>query len=300
MSTTTPELAAEAMRQFVTEQRRRFETDPAWIAARADAQALGLKPGKVWEFKRRHRLPHDQRLSTDARQLLELEQETAQRVARGEQLERAQAIALIAQRATPETASAVAEMIPPAAHIDGMWIAGCDSHVDAYLLNRVKALTGKRYVAPAAACKWAATLAPAAAALQWTVDLQRSSRKSSQRAAADRRRLRWFWGVILRLDQLEGPPPNHSYSAFYAWCQLEAYYTHGGTARSLGDLLTGRIGSADARGLLNLPATGPLDPAAIRAAYRAEARHHHPDIGGDRHRFERLSEARDRLLLEVG
>ena len=282
----------------LTMPRRSF-TDPAWLQDQAEARAYRLTMGLLRNFKRRHHLPYGQRLSPDARQLLEQEQETDQRVRKGEQLERAQALALIAQRATPEAAAAIAAGIPISAHIDGMWLLDFDSQVDAYLLNRVEALTGKRYVAPAAACKWAATLAPAAAVLPWTVEVQSSSRKSGRRAAADRRRLRWFWGVILRLDQLEGPPPNHSDSAFYAWCQLEIYKAHGSTARSLDGLLANRMGSSDARGLLQLPETGPLDPAAIRSAYRAEARHHHADAGGDRCRFEQLSAARDRLLPEV-
>ena len=281
-TTTTPEQAAESMRQFVTEHRRQFDTDPAWIAARADAQALGLKPAKVWEFKRRQRLPLDQRLSPDARALLALELETAERVAKGEQLERAQALALIAERATPEAAAAIAAVLPRGW---GPYVAL--SEAEAYMLNRVEALTGKRYATAGAACRKAAALAPAAA-------LAAEALKAGR---FDRFRRDLFWGVVLRLDQLEGPPPADA-EAFYSWCQLQAYKGHH-TGPSLGDLLAGRISSGDARGLLQLPESGPLDPAAIRSAYRAQARHHHPDAGGDRHRFERVSAARDRLLLEV-
>lgn len=281
-TTTTPEQAAESMRQFVTEHRRQFDTDSAWTAARADAQALGLKPAKVWEFKRRQRLPLDQRLSPDARALLALELETAERLAKGEQLERAQTIALIAERATPEAAAAIAAVLPRGW---GPYVAR--SEAEAYLLNRVEALTGKRYATAGAACRKAAALAPAAA-------LAAEAFKASR---FDRFRRDLFWGVVLRLDQLEGPPPADA-DAFYRWCQLQAYKGHH-SGPSLGDLLAGRISSGDARGLLQLPESGPLDPAAIRSAYRAQARHHHPDAGGDRHRFERVSAARDRLLLEV-
>ena len=111
----------------------------------------------------------------------------------------------------------------------------------------------------------------------------------------DRFRRDLFWGVILRLDQLQGPPPADA-EAFYRWCQLEAYKGHH-TAPSLGDLLAGRMQEAAARAGLDLPATGPLDPGAIRSAYRAQARTAHPDAGGDRYRFEQLAAARDRLLL---
>ena len=270
-ATATPEQAAEAYRQFVTEQRRQFETDPAWIADRADARALRLKPEAVCGFKRRHGLPRDQRLSPDARALLALELETAERVAKGEQLERARALALIAERATSETAAAIAAVLP-----QGPYMA------PDYLLNRVEALTGKRYSAAAGAYPKAAALAPAAA-------------PAAEAFKVDRRRRCLFWGAILRLDQLQGPPPADP-EAFYRWCQLEAYKGHH-TAPSLGDLLAGRMQEAAARALLDLPATGPLDPGAIRSAYRAQARTAHPDVGGDRYRFEQLAAARDRLLL---
>ncbi|MCP9910250.1 J domain-containing protein [Cyanobium sp. BA20m-p-22] len=282
-TTTTPEQAAEALRQFVAQSRRQFETDPAWVAARADAQAMGLKPEKVREFKRRHRLPLDQRLSPDACALLLQEIEADQRTAKGKQLARAHALELIAQRATPEAAAAVAAVLPCGAA--GPWVSGYEA--EAYLLNRVQALTGKRYATAGAACRKAAALAPAAA----------SAAEALKAGRFDRFRRDLFWGVILRLDQLQGPPPA-DWEAFYSWCQLRAYEGHH-TGPSLGDLLAGRVSSGDARGLLQLPKSGPLDPAAIRSAYRAHARHHHPDAGGDRHRFERLSEARDRLLLEV-
>lgn len=285
MTATTPdvEAAREALREFVTESRRSFDTDPQWIAARADARALGLKPEAVYAFKRRHRLPLDQRLSAAARELLALELETAQRVANGEQRERARALQLIAQRATPEAAQALAAVVPERLYLfrsETGWISMWTA--EPYLLNRVEALTGKAYATPAAAWQRAAKLAPAAAPA----------------APADRFRRLLFWGVILRLDQLEGPPPADP-AAFCHWCQLRAYSGHDRPAPSLGDLLAGRMATATARALLQLPESGPLDPAAIRSAYRAEARRHHPDTGGDRQRFEQLSAARDRLLLEV-
>lgn len=281
--TTTTEQAREALRQFVTERRRSFDTDPQWIAARADARALGLKPEAVYAFKRRHRLPLDQRLSAAARELLALELETAHRVANGEQRERARALQLIAQRATPEAAQAVAAIVPVRLQLfrpETGWIH--DNQAEPYLVNRVEALTGKAYSVAGAAWQRAAKLAPAAAAA----------------APADRYRRLLFWGVILRLDQLEGPPPADPL-AFYRWSQLEAYSRHHRPSRSLGDVLAGRLGEQQARQLLALPVSGPLEQAAIRSAYRAQARRHHPDAGGDRQRFEQLSSARDRLLLEV-
>lgn len=297
MAAPNVEAAREALREVIAESRRQFDTDPEWVACRADGRALGLKPEAIYQFKQRHRLPRNQRLSPDARQLLALELETAQRVAKGRQLEQSQALKRIAQRATPEAAAAIAAAIPFPAQIGGDWYLGCDDRIDAYLLNRAQALAGKRYTAPSAACKWAATVAPAAAAA--ASGMWGSSRKSGRRAVADRLRLRLFWGVVLRLDQLEGPPPLDP-AAFYSWSQLEAYGDHGSTARRLGDLLAGRMGEEQARQLLALPVSGPLEDGAIRSAFRAQARQHHPDAGGDRRRFEQLAEARDRLLLTAG
>lgn len=283
-ATKTPEQAAESLRQFLTEQRRKLDTDPAWIADRADARALRLKPEAVCGFKRRHGLPRDQRLSPAALALLLQELEADRVYRKGEQLAQAQDLALIAERATPEAAAAVAALLPCGAA--GPWVSGYKASAsEAYLLNRVQALTGKRYATAGAACLKAAALAPAAA-------LAAEAFKASR---LDRFRRDLFWGVILRLDQLEGPPPADA-EAFYRWCQLEAYKGHH-TGPSLGDLLAGRMQEAEARALMQLPTTGPLDPGAIRSAYRTQARRHHPDAGGDRHRFERLSEARDRLLL---
>jgi hypothetical protein len=297
MTTTTEQASPEPI---LTLPRRSFDTDPQWIAARADARALGLKPEAVYAFKRRHRLPLDQQLSATARELLALEQETAQRVANGEQRERAQALQLIAQRATPEAAQAVAAVVPyPEIEFlpDGGAVCVTSWMVKRYLLNRVEALTGKAYSTAGAAWQRAAKLAPAAAPA--AAELRNSSGWRSDRTRLEncRDQLILFWGVILRFDQLEGPPPADPV-AFYSWCQLEAYKHHHPDP-SLGDLLAGRMRSTDARALLQLPATGPLDPTAIRSAYRSHALQHHPDQGGDRERFERLTAARDRLLLEV-
>ncbi len=51
MSATTEQAARDPILTF---PRRSFDTDPQWIAARADARALGLKPEAVYAFKRRH------------------------------------------------------------------------------------------------------------------------------------------------------------------------------------------------------------------------------------------------------
>jgi hypothetical protein len=156
---------------------------------------------------------------------------------------------------------------------------------DAFLLHRLEALAGKRYASPGTARKRCESLAPAAAPAAAGLD-------PFQRAL--------FWGVVLRLDQLEGPPPADP-AAFYSWSQLAAFTGHGpDPAQALGDLLAGRMTDGEARALLQLPESGPLAPGAVRDAYRAQARGAHPDAGGDRVRFERMTAARDRLLLLQG
>ena len=243
-----------------------------------DAKACKTTAGRVANFKRRHGLARGDRLSAAACALLLQELEADRVYRKGEQLAQAQALALIAERATSEAAAAVAAVLPGLGL--GPYVAR--SEAAAYLLNRVEALTGKRYNGTAGAYPKAAALAPAAA-------------PAAEAFKGDRWRRCLFWGVVLRLDQLQGPPPADA-EAFYNWCPLEAYKGHH-TGPSLGDLLAGRMQEAAARALLDLPATGPLDPGAIRSAYRAHARRHHPDAGGDRYRFEQLSEARERLLL---
>lgn len=271
------------------------ELTAQWEQCKADARRHGLTARQVESFRCRQRLGFDAPLSADAAALLRQELETTQRCKHGEQLEQAQALALLAQRATPEAAAAIAAVVPFPAQFSmaGTWVWG--GQIEAYLLNRLEALTGKRYATPAAAIKRAAALAPAAAAA--AAGLESTGRRSTTRTTAERLRLCLFWGAILRLDQLEGPPPADP-AAFYRWCQLEAYASHGSTPTTfLGDLLAGRMGETQARALLQLPPTGPLAAAGIRSAYRTLAREHHPDAGGDRLRFERLSAARDRLLL---
>lgn len=291
---------AEAQALFIRFTKR--APDHQWELCRADARALRIKPEAVYSFKKRHRLPLDQRLSPDALQQLALEQETAERVANGEQRARAQALQLIAQRATAEAAQAVAAVVPnPDIQFlpDGVVIMVTSHAVERYLLNRLEALTGKAYSTAGAAWQRAAKLAPAAVPAAAELRNRSVWCSTSARLKDYRDQLILFWGVILRLDQLEGPPPADPV-AFYSWCQLEAYRAHHpDPMASLTDALTGRMRSTDARALLQLPQTGPLDPAAIRRSYRALALQHHPDHGGDRQRFEQLTAAREWLLLEV-
>ena len=112
-----------------------------------------------------------------------------------------------------------------------------------------------------------------------------------------------FWGVILRLDQLSiGSLPSTG-GPFLEWCGLDTYAKHSRRVSddrfSLGDFLTGRMPAGEARSVLKLPQGVELNRKAIGDAYKSLARKHHPDAGGDASKFQRISEARDRLLLEV-
>ena len=128
-----------------------------------------------------------------------------------------------------------------------------------------------------------------------------------QQLANSAPRRAWFWGVILRLADLDGTPPADP-AAFVQWTQLEVYQQHQQRRSDqqftdlLGVLQGRQINSADARQVLGLPEMGTeLTRKAINDAYKALAREHHPDAeGGDADRFQRLVAARERLLLEVG
>lgn len=267
---------------------------PGWELCEREARSLRTTPGRVSDFKRRQGLARGDRLSEAACALLLQEIEADQRARKGQQIARAQALALIAERATAEAAEALAAVLPNPLSFnrlgDAFWI---DSrHLEAYITNRVEALTGKRYATSGAACLKAAALAPAAAPAAEAIKADPMADRYGIRCCRD-----LFWGVILRLNQLEGPPPADP-EAFYSWCQLKAYRRHN-TGPNLSDLLTGRMQETEARALLQLPVSGALEGVAIRSAYRAQARAAHPDAGGDRQRFEQLSAARDRLLLLV-
>ncbi len=276
--------------------RRSFENDPDFL----DAKVCRTTPGEVYDFKRRHKLPKDQRLTDAAKALLAEELEDARREAKGRQIWQAEALALLAERATPEAVAAIAHNLPGRCldfDRNGDLVSVDSRHLEPFLLNRVSALTGKEYATAGAAWQRAAKLVPAAADV--ANDLKADPMMDRWEI---RDRLMLFWGVVLRLEQLEGPPPADP-SDFYRWCQLDAYAKHargGNPMGRLADLFAGRMSPDEARVVLDLPISGPLAPGAIRSAYRSMAREHHPDAGGDRSKFERLSQARDRLLLEVG
>jgi DnaJ domain len=262
--------------------------DPNWEIHQADAKALGIRgfaADKVRAFKARHKLPQGQRLTPEAQQLVrdELEQEQRQTGAR----ERVQAerLALINQ-ATPNLFADLADRCGSVELSDGK-VA-----ID-YLLRRLPDLGLKPYRRLCAGL-WQQL----AQAVQWA-DL-----KSEHLNSIPARRA-LFWGVVLRLDHLGTDVPTDS-DRFLEWCQFTVHQEHANRredhqAGKLMDLLTDRLTTDRAREILGLPPAGTdLTRKAINDAYRDLARQHHPDQGGDATRFQRITEARERLLLALG
>jgi len=267
--------------------RRVLEPTPAELLIEEEARRLRISYRAIRNFKRRHQIPGEQPLTPEAEALLLQEVETAARVAKGEAIERSRTLEAIAA-VTTEQAAAVAAAIPSRQQLvgAGLFTSGL-LESGPYLLDRVELLTGKRYASIGRGLPRCRLLVPAAAQAEPPI--------GREYGGPCRRDQAIFWGVILRLDHLQGPPPAEP-RAFWEWGLLSAYQGHSRELSSLADTLGGRICDEEARRLLALPASGPLAAASIRDAYRSAAAAHHPDRGGDPARFQRLTEARDRLL----
>lgn len=265
--------------------RRTFD-NPDHDLARREDRRLKLRQGTVWSFKRDHKLPRDKPLSPAAEALLLQQLETAHRVEKGEAIKRAEALQAL-ERITPEQAAAVAAAVPTCVRLMDAGAFVSLFTAERYLLDRVEQLTGKRYSSSGRALKRCQALVPAAAAAEPPIEHGYLAPRRLGQAI--------YWGVILRLDHLQGPPPPDP-AAFYQWSLLAAYDGHEPPSRRLSDALSGRLGEDQARTMLGLPVSGPLAPGAVRSAYRQLAAKHHPDAGGDPARFDQLTQARDRLL----
>ena len=64
-----------------------------------------------------------------------------------------------------------------------------------------------------------------------------------------------------------------------------------------GDLLASCMPVKEARSVLDLPEGVELTKKAINDADKSLARVHHPEAGGDASKFQRIAEAKDRLML---
>ena len=115
-----------------------------------------------------------------------------------------------------------------------------------------------------------------------------------------------FWGVIMRLDQLDGSSPTTG-GPFAEWCGLNTYADHQERKKAsrwddIGGILREEQWTTEgARIALGLPKHGTdLTTKAINDAFKSLAKIHHPDAGGDPAKFQRITEAKDRLMLSVG
>lgn len=254
-----------------------------WEVAKADAKAAGCKPERVQRFKTRHKFPHRDRLTAGLLDLLREEIEADQRTATGEALALEQRLQRLRERVTPERLAVMQQAVQPLVTLS-------DSAARDYLANALElvGLKPQKTITPKLV-QTLQQLVPAAGGCPLP------TRFDARQAV--------LWGAILRLSVLDTEPPSAGGQAFLDWCQFTLIRQHGSRVSSeqssLGDLMAGRMQAGTARQLLDLPPAVDLTTEAINSAYRAQAKQHHPDAGGDAGKFQRLSEARDRLLLEV-
>jgi len=267
----------------------RFQ-DPNWEVHQADAKAMGIKGvdgASVRGFKAKHRLPLDQRLSPDAQQLLRDERQSTAHNAATHKRVIGQRLANIRERlaCNPDLANLIAY------------------HCEAATLPDTKAVTDYLlHCLPDVGIKPYRTLCPG---LWKALDTAEPSLAVVRmRMSNDPVRRALFWGVVMRLDQLDTKLPTDS-DRFLEWCQFSVYQDQAHRQKEhrsewLVDLLTGRLSNDQARHMLGLPAAGTdLTRQTINDAYKTLARQHHPDTGGDAAQFQRITEARDRLLLSA-
>ena len=268
--------------------------DAKWEIHQADARAIGIKGvtgDTVRSFKAAHKLPQAQPLSPEALQLFRDEREAQARAQAGH------------ARRVEQRITAVRTMLQEQPGLVQVLLDHCGSVEDPQLT--VKAATEYLLRAlPTVGIKPYRKLVPGL----WKALREVIPAAGYDRELEDRPLHRaWFWGVILRLADLDGTPPADP-AAFVQWTQLEVYQQHQQRRSdqeftdAMGVLQGRKISSADARQVLGLPEMGTeLTRKAINDAYKALAREHHPDAeGGDADRFQRLVAARERLLLEVG
>ena len=113
-----------------------------------------------------------------------------------------------------------------------------------------------------------------------------------------------FWAVVLRLPELNTEEMPTTSDRFLDWCSYNLFVEHRAMAfanayQNFADLIDGRMTEEMARKALQLPEGVELTKKAIQDAYKTLAKQHHPDAGGDAGTFQRITEAKDRLLLTV-
>lgn len=279
-------------RESFAEAMERMEAEHAgeWEISKADAKVIGCQPKRVRQFKREHNLSHDRPLSVDAQLLLKQELEAEQLSAKGHELAVGARLEKIGNRLElqPRLAQTICDQCETVE-------TDRDAATD-YLLRLLPDIGVKPYKR---LCKGLWDALPQLLPEQ---DYLHSLALHLSEIPA-RRAL--FWGVILRLDQLKGNPPTTG-GPFAEWCQLKTYADHhdrkaAGDWNDIDGVLLGQKWTTSAARIeLGLPDHGTdLTAKAINDAFKALARTHHPDAGGDASKFQRISEAKDRLLLEV-
>lgn len=280
-----PASLEEVLRQAEEQECKR------WRPLEAEAKALGIKSDDLAAFKRKHRLPRDQRLNAEAVAQLHQEQEAATRARKGRRIATDQHRSAVQQEATAERLRAIRAVVGSQRTLS--WAASMSAgpvlrkSASRYLLDALPTV-GIRQRQMLVKGVWAdldALVAVPPLPTDW-LPVQRAL----------------FWGAVLRLPHLKGEPPTDT-ARFLEWCRFRVTASHRQAAqdrradRVVDALLLGQMSELEARELLDIPADLPLGKAGINSVYRALARQHHPDAGGDAESFNRITEARDRLLV---
>ena len=264
------------------------EGQQRWAAITAEAKRIGITAKQLEATLPLLKLSSaNLPLSPEAVEAIHNELERQQRTGDAHQRVHAERLAAITRLATPNLAAAIAD------HCGSVELSDGKLAID-YLLRRLPDLGLKPYRKP---CPGLWTQ------LDALLHVSVACKGDALRSVPARRAL--FWGVVLRLDHLDAELPTDS-DRFLEWCQFTVHQEHAQRrdhhqAGKLFDLLSDRITTDRAREILGLPPAGTdLTRKAINDAYRDLARQHHPDHGGDATRFQRITEARERLLLALG
>jgi hypothetical protein len=266
--------------------------DPNWELHCADGKELKVTGDVVRAFKARHDLPRDQRLSPEAVALFREEQEHDERRQKGRQRHLEAFLQALRERATPERLAAIKAVV---ATVKESPFAGNTVRLDPehfhldparqFLLRGLEAVGIK----------------PRRKLVQgvWgdLIDLRlpviyHGGFSTAQRCL--------YWGTVIRLAGIDGEPPT-DIGEFLSWCQYRMISdtkerAEGNVWERIEDLQTGQLTEHEARIRLGFTKETVLTRKGINDTYRALAKERHPDQGGSDAAFQRITEARDRLL----
>lgn len=265
-----------------------------WQVAKTDAKRIGCKAEQVQRFKAHHKLPTDRPLSADATQLLQQELEAQSGHTKGEAAATAQRLDRLRERATAEQCHRIASIVTALPSV-----AIAQPPAKALLLQGLEPV-GIKERRKLVAGVWAdlKALVPEAVTAEQQVldhDYLLPEDKPTARCL--------FWGAVIRLWSNDNDAPEGT-AEFLDWSGYSVHQSHAERQSNrvwdnYARVMQGKPSSADDRRILNLPPEAELTRKGISDAYKALAKQHHPDAGGDAAKFQRITEARDRLLLEV-